>query len=99
MNEFENNKVTGRYTLEKIEDGIQNIGESCDRVIAISTENAETIIEICNSLLAKIKEEKDAQKEIIRKIVSKYSADKIREHIERPIKKRTEMKIKERRKQ
>ncbi len=99
VNEYERNFVRGQYTVERIESGIQSIGEGCERVIAMSIEDAERIIGLCDILLKKIKAEKETHKEKVLKIVCKYSADIIRGHIDTPIKRTSEMKIKKTRNQ
>lgn len=77
INEFEENYVKAYYIEEDIEEGITSIQTGCSKVIGLSFDDADNIINICNVLMSALKQEMKIEKDKILVIAIKYTKDEI----------------------
>lgn len=76
-NEFEHNQVKAYYVEGAADKGVDSIGLGCDRVIGLSSTEIDNIIEICETLMAKVKSEIDSEKRKLLTITDEYTKDDI----------------------
>ncbi len=76
-NEFENNQVKAYYIEGDANNGFNSIGLSCDRVVGLSSDEIDNIRNICQTLMAKVKSEIEAEKKKLLELTSAYAAEDI----------------------